>query len=160
MDDCYSRVSKFSQKTYLLNISLYLANLAASRKRARLALCKTTVGSESFHSFIGACRNKKPFFNSCIDMSSAETNSSADKTAFLDSGQYSANSLARYQKIFGDTFVSEGGLESTKVRNRVFFLFLKVCLLRTRTASCCRVGQTGTHSINKVKPRWSRFVLV
>jgi hypothetical protein len=126
MDDCYSRVSKFSQKTYLLNISLYLANLAASRKRARLALCKTTVGSESFHSFIGACWNKKPFFNSCIDMSSADTNSSADKTAFLDSGQYSANSLARYQKIFGDTFVSEGGLESTKVRNRVFFLFLKV----------------------------------
>nr|KAG5713033.1 hypothetical protein BaRGS_021827 [Batillaria attramentaria] len=33
---------------------------------------------------------------------------------FLDNQQYSANGILRYEKIFGRTFVSTGGLETTK----------------------------------------------
>ena len=35
---------------------------------------------------------------------------------FLDDGQYSRNGILRYERIFGDTFVSTGGVETTKVR--------------------------------------------
>ncbi len=34
---------------------------------------------------------------------------------FLDDGQYSRNGILRYERIFGDTFVSTGGLQTTKV---------------------------------------------
>lgn len=34
---------------------------------------------------------------------------------FLDAGQYSRNGILRYERIFGHTFVSTGGLETTKV---------------------------------------------
>ena len=34
---------------------------------------------------------------------------------FLDDGQYSRNGILRYERIFGDTFVSTGGVETTKV---------------------------------------------
>lgn len=34
---------------------------------------------------------------------------------FLDNQQYSRNSILRYEKIFGRTFVSTGGLETTQV---------------------------------------------
>ena len=33
---------------------------------------------------------------------------------FLDDGQYSRNGILRYERIFGDTFVSTGGLDTTK----------------------------------------------
>ena len=33
---------------------------------------------------------------------------------FLDGGQYSRNGILRYEKIFGETFVSTGGLETTQ----------------------------------------------
>jgi hypothetical protein len=35
---------------------------------------------------------------------------------FLDDGQYSRNGILRYERIFGDTFVSTGGVETTKVK--------------------------------------------
>jgi phosphoethanolamine N-methyltransferase len=34
---------------------------------------------------------------------------------FLDDGQYSRTGILRYERIFGKTFVSTGGLETTKV---------------------------------------------
>ena len=34
---------------------------------------------------------------------------------FLDDGQYSRNGILRYERIFGDTFVSTGGVATTKV---------------------------------------------
>ena len=36
---------------------------------------------------------------------------------FLDDGQYSRNGILRYERIFGDTFVSTGGVETTKVKD-------------------------------------------
>lgn len=33
---------------------------------------------------------------------------------FLDDGQYSRNGILRYERIFGETFVSTGGLDTTK----------------------------------------------
>ena len=35
---------------------------------------------------------------------------------FLDDGQYSRNGILRYERIFGDTFVSTGGFQTTKVK--------------------------------------------
>ncbi len=34
---------------------------------------------------------------------------------FLNDGQYQSNGILRYEKVFGHTFVSTGGLETTKV---------------------------------------------
>lgn len=36
---------------------------------------------------------------------------------FLDKQQYSSHGILLYEKIFGRTFVSTGGLETTKVRD-------------------------------------------
>lgn len=33
----------------------------------------------------------------------------------LDGTQYTARSIARYERVFGDGFISTGGLETTKV---------------------------------------------
>ena len=38
--------------------------------------------------------------------------------SFLDSMQYSTNSILRYERIFGSGFVSTGGLDTTKVSVR------------------------------------------
>ena len=35
---------------------------------------------------------------------------------FLDNQQYSSTGILRYEKIFGKTFISTGGLDTTKVR--------------------------------------------
>ena len=35
---------------------------------------------------------------------------------FLDAGQYQKNGILRYERIFGETFVSTGGETTTKVR--------------------------------------------
>jgi hypothetical protein len=35
---------------------------------------------------------------------------------FLDHGQYSRNGILRYERIFGKTFVSTGGVQTTKVK--------------------------------------------
>ncbi len=48
---------------------------------------------------------------------------------FLDDGQYSRNGILRYERIFGDTFVSTGGVETTKVA----FLILRVVIINTYT---------------------------
>ena len=34
---------------------------------------------------------------------------------FLDAGQYQKNGILRYERIFGETFVSTGGETTTKV---------------------------------------------
>lgn len=36
---------------------------------------------------------------------------------FLDAGQYQKNGILRYERIFGETFVSTGGEKTTKVTN-------------------------------------------
>ena len=36
---------------------------------------------------------------------------------FLDGGQYQKNGILRYERIFGETFVSTGGEATTKVAN-------------------------------------------
>ena len=38
---------------------------------------------------------------------------------FLDRQQYSRDSILRYEKIFGRTFISTGGLETTKVKQHL-----------------------------------------
>ena len=35
---------------------------------------------------------------------------------FLDAGQYQKNGILRYERIFGETFVSTGGETTTRVR--------------------------------------------
>ena len=42
---------------------------------------------------------------------------------FLDKQQYSSNGILRYEKVFGRTYVSTGGADTTKV----CALFIKVC---------------------------------
>ena len=39
---------------------------------------------------------------------------------FLDDGQYSRNGILRYERIFGDTFISTGGLQTTKVNQQAY----------------------------------------
>ena len=41
---------------------------------------------------------------------------SAEFQKFLDEQQYSRNGILRYEKIFGEDFVSTGGITTTKVR--------------------------------------------
>ena len=36
---------------------------------------------------------------------------------FLNAGQYKRNGILRYERVFGHTFVSTGGLATTKVKN-------------------------------------------
>ena len=36
---------------------------------------------------------------------------------FLDQEQYSTNGILRYERIFGEGFVSTGGAETTKVKH-------------------------------------------
>ena len=45
---------------------------------------------------------------------------SAEFQKFLDEQQYSRNGILRYEKIFGEDFVSTGGITTTKV---VFLIF-------------------------------------
>ena len=40
---------------------------------------------------------------------------SAEFQKFLDEQQYSRNGILRYEKIFGEDFVSTGGITTTKV---------------------------------------------
>lgn len=39
----------------------------------------------------------------------------ADHRHFLDRTQYTSRSISRYERVFGDGFISTGGLETTKV---------------------------------------------
>ena len=41
---------------------------------------------------------------------------------FLDAGQYQKNGILRYERIFGETFVSTGGEATTKVKATIFIL--------------------------------------
>ena len=43
---------------------------------------------------------------------------------FLDAGQYQKNGILRYERIFGETFVSTGGEGTTKVSD-ISNLFIK-----------------------------------
>ena len=43
-----------------------------------------------------------------------ETSQQEQLRHFLDSQQYTTNSILRYEKIFGPGFVSTGGLETTQ----------------------------------------------
>ena len=46
----------------------------------------------------------------------AQTRSASQQ--FLDQNQYTTNNILRYERIFGETFVSTGGLQTTQVRRR------------------------------------------
>ena len=51
---------------------------------------------------------------------------------FLDNQQYSSKGILRYEKVFGRTFISTGGLETTKVVlvKQVLFCFCFFVILR------------------------------
>lgn len=44
-----------------------------------------------------------------------ESKSSEQMQKFLDENQYTVNGILRYEKIFGEGFVSTGGIETTEV---------------------------------------------
>ena len=48
-------------------------------------------------------------------MADPSSKSSEEMQKFLDENQYTVNGILRYEKIFGEGFVSTGGLETTKV---------------------------------------------
>ena len=48
-------------------------------------------------------------------MATSEAQSASQQ--FLDDNQYTRNNILRYEKIFGETFVSTGGLKTTQVRS-------------------------------------------
>ena len=43
---------------------------------------------------------------------------------FLDNQQYSMSGILRYEKVFGHTFVSTGGIDTTKVCVEIFYVSL------------------------------------
>ena len=51
---------------------------------------------------------------------------SAEFQKFLDEQQYSRNGILRYEKIFGEDFVSTGGITTTKVRFDLKILMTKL----------------------------------
>jgi hypothetical protein len=61
---------------------------------------------------------KNQTFCSKYNMSIEKKNCTGE---FLDDGQYSRNGILRYERIFGDTFVSTGGVETTKVKDIVLY---------------------------------------
>ena len=48
---------------------------------------------------------------------------SAEFQKFLDEQQYSRNGILRYEKIFGEDFVSTGGITTTKVSSMLHKLY-------------------------------------
>ena len=51
---------------------------------------------------------------------------SAEFQKFLDEQQYSRNGILRYEKIFGEDFVSTGGITTTKVSSMLHKLYRKI----------------------------------
>ncbi len=47
-------------------------------------------------------------------MSSQQSKVNEELKSFLDNNQYSRKSILRYEKIFGKTFVSTGGVDTTQ----------------------------------------------
>ena len=45
---------------------------------------------------------------------------------FLDAGQYQKNGILRYERIFGETFVSTGGEKTTKVTYKSTCMLIKL----------------------------------
>ena len=61
---------------------------------------------------------------------------------FLDNQQYSNTGILRYEKIFGRTFVSTGGLDTTKVRFfSIIFYMLLIIICGFRRKYCALIGQ-------------------
>ena len=56
---------------------------------------------------------------------------------FLDAGQYQKNGILRYERIFGETFVSTGGEKTTKVTNNKLY-YLTSSLKKLNTISECK----------------------
>ncbi len=74
-------------------------------------MSETNVSSDKhIHPFIVA--NCVQLLQVKLALPSSDENCSA---TFLDAGQYSKNGILRYERIFGRTFVSTGGLETTEV---------------------------------------------
>ena len=54
---------------------------------------------------------------------------------FLNAGQYKRNGILRYERVFGHTFVSTGGLTTTKVKKLISkSQFKTLCLI---ILACC-----------------------
>ena len=54
-----------------------------------------------------------------------ESKSSEQMQKFLDENQYTVNGILRYEKIFGEGFVSTGGIETTEVGLKCDWKFLR-----------------------------------
>ncbi len=50
--------------------------------------------------------------------------SGAELRKFLDTQQYCTAGILKYERIFGDGFVSTGGLDTTKARRVLFYNLL------------------------------------
>ena len=49
---------------------------------------------------------------------------------FMDAGQYQRNGILRYERVFGHTFISTGGKQTTEVLlsiDEILFLLLYQC---------------------------------
>ena len=42
---------------------------------------------------------------------------------FMDAGQYQRNGILRYEKVFGHTFISNGGVHTTEVHSIHLMIF-------------------------------------
>ena len=49
---------------------------------------------------------------------------------FLDAGQYQKNGILRYERIFGETFVSTGGEKTTKVTDKSILMLIKLVMTK------------------------------
>eukprot|EP00897_Mesotaenium_endlicherianum_P007749 jgi/Mesen1/7001/ME000365S06140 len=64
-------------------------------------------------------RNKRSQNQLCwlwqkVKMGSSAEDGGVSQQGFLDAGQYSTHGIRRYERVFGDGFVSSGGLDTTK----------------------------------------------
>ena len=64
---------------------------------------------------------------------------------FLDAGQYQKNGILRYERIFGETFVSTGGETTTRVCKYDIDYYIHVLSVKIQKHSlpithCCKIS--------------------
>ena len=59
---------------------------------------------------------------------------------FMDAGQYQRNGILRYEKVFGHTFISTGGKQTTEVHSIHLMIF---CVIKfdLRFQLCIVIGR-------------------
>ena len=68
-------------------------------------------------SFSVRCFDKEEDINFKMVKEVREENCSEE---FMDAGQYQRNGILRYEKVFGHTFISTGGKQTTEVHANLF----------------------------------------